>query len=62
MFVDMHCDTMYPPPYAGGQFTIDAAVKIGGGVQVFACCTKMTDTAQPFDTAKNANTFANTYI
>ena len=56
MFVDMHCDTMYPPSYGGGQFTVDDAAKNGGGVQVFACCTKMTDTAQPFDTAKNAIT------
>ena len=54
MFVDLHCDTMFPPPYVSGQFTIEDAVKIGGGVQVFACCTEMTDTTTPFKTAKDA--------
>ncbi|MBR2973754.1 MAG: membrane dipeptidase [Clostridia bacterium] len=56
MFVDLHCDTMFPPPYVSGQFSLDAAHKMGGGVQVFACCTKMTDTTTPFETAKNAIT------
>ena len=56
MFVDLHCDTMFLPHQLEGQFSLDAAYNMGGGVQVFACCTAMTDTDSPFETAKNVIT------
>ena len=56
MFVDLHCDTIFLPHQLEGQFSLDAAYNMGGGVQVFACCTAMTDTVSPFETAKDVIT------
>ena len=60
MFVDLHCDTIFLPHQLEGQFSLDDAYNMGGGVQVFACCTAMTDTDSSFETAKNViNRFKN---
>jgi len=56
MFVDLHCDTIFLPHQLEGQFSLEKAYNMGGGVQVFACCTAMTDTVSPFVTAKNVIT------
>ncbi len=56
MFVDLHCDTIFLPHQFEGQFSLEKAYNMGGGVQVFACCTAMTDTSSPFETAKNVIT------
>lgn len=54
--MDLHCDTIFLPHQLEGQFSLDAAYNMGGGVQVFACCTAMTDTVSPFETAKDVIT------
>ncbi len=56
MFVDLHCDTMFLPHQLEGQFSLEKAYAMGGGVQVFACCTAMTDTRCPFEDAKTVIT------
>lgn len=56
MFVDLHCDTIFLPHQFEGQFSLKKAYNMGGGVQVFACCTAMTDRETPFETAKNVIT------
>ncbi len=56
MFVDLHCDTIFLPHQLEGQFSLEKAYNMGGGVQVFACCTAMTDTKNPFEDVKNVIT------
>ncbi len=52
MFVDMHCDTMLTmQDKIEGQFSLNEAYEMGGGIQVFACCTAANDSKTPFEDA-----------